>query len=75
VQETKDFSKFMACPHGQGGLSKKDIFRTRGKRINFSRFCADVLYGRPLRSQRMWLVNQTKKEGSCFYGCICTRVI
>jgi len=30
----KNFSKFMACPHGQGG--------------RFSRFCADVLYGRLL---------------------------
>jgi len=28
--------KFLVCTHGQGG------------RVNFSRFCADVLYGRPL---------------------------
>jgi len=36
-EKTSDFSIFMVRPHGQGG---------RG--VNFTRFCADVFYGRPL---------------------------
>jgi len=43
VQKTSDFSKFMVCPNGQGGLSQ-----CGQGRINFSQFYADVLYGRPL---------------------------
>jgi len=35
--KTSDFSKVMVCAHGQGG-------------VNFSRYCADALYGRPLIS-------------------------
>jgi len=38
-----DFSKFMVYPHEQGGLS-----RFGQREINYSRFCADVFYGRPL---------------------------
>jgi len=41
-----EFVEFMVCPHGQGGLNR--IFRTRGKRVKFSRFCADGFYGRYL---------------------------
>jgi len=43
VQKTPDFSKFMVCPHGEGGRG----LRQCGD-FTFSRFCADVLYGRPL---------------------------
>jgi len=40
--KTSNFSKFMVCPHGQGGggWASADIFRTTG--VNFSRFCADI---------------------------------
>jgi len=38
--KTLDFSKFMVCPHSA---------RTRAEgEVNFSRFCADVFYGRPI---------------------------
>jgi len=46
--KTSDFLKGMLCPHGQGGRgcwASADIFRTRVKGVNFSWFCADVLYG------------------------------
>jgi len=52
VQKTSDFSKFMVCPHGQGegegGLSQCVHFSDKEGGVNFSRFCADVFYGRPL---------------------------
>jgi len=47
VQKTREFSKFMVCPHGQGWLSQCGHFSDKGG-VNFSRFCADVFYGRPL---------------------------
>jgi len=46
-QKTSDFSKFMVCPCGQGGLSQCGHFADK-RGVNFSRFCADVFYGRPL---------------------------
>jgi len=55
-----DFSKFMVCPHGQGELSRAEILRTRRRKSILSRFCADVLYGCPLRERsniiwRFWV--------------------
>jgi len=49
--KTPDFSKFMVCSHGQGErwLSQCGHFSDKGERVNFSRFSADVLYGRPLK--------------------------
>jgi len=38
LMQSLDFSKFMVCLHGQGGG------------VNFSRFCAGVLYGQSLTS-------------------------
>jgi len=39
----------MVCPHGQRGLSQCGHIRTKkGEGVNFSQFCADFLYGRPL---------------------------
>jgi len=38
----------VSCPNGQGGLASTNILRTKGEGVNFLRFCADVLYGRPL---------------------------
>jgi len=40
--KTSDFSKFLICPHGQG------------KGVNFSRFCANVFYGRSLTICLYW---------------------
>jgi len=37
VQKTSDFLKFMVCPHRQGK-----------REVNFSWFCADIRYRRPL---------------------------
>jgi len=37
-----------AAIKGREGWSSMDILRTRGEGVNFSRFCADVFYGRPL---------------------------
>jgi len=47
VKNTSDFSKFMVCPHGQRrrGVEQCGHFANKGGR--FSRFCADVIYGRP----------------------------
>jgi len=50
VQITSDFSKYMVCLHGQGGLSQCGHFVDKRKGVNFLRFCADVFYGRPLNS-------------------------
>jgi len=50
-KKTLDFSKFMVCPHGQGGRGVKPVrtFFGQGERgVNFSRFWKDVFYGRPL---------------------------
>jgi len=33
---------------GRGDWASADIFRTRGEGVNYSRFCRDVFYGRPL---------------------------
>jgi len=46
--KTPEFPEFMVCPHGQGGVQP---VRTRGEGVNFSRFCANVLYGWPLRER------------------------
>jgi len=49
------FLKLMVCPHGQGkgkGVeSVRIFFGQEEKVVNFSRFCADVLYGRPLMNK------------------------
>jgi len=50
VQNTTDVSKFIVCLHGQGGWSARTIFEQGYFADNFSRFCADVLYGRSLIS-------------------------
>jgi len=44
------FFEFMVCPHRQGrkGVEPVRTFCEQGRRVNFSRFCADVLYGRSL---------------------------
>jgi len=41
-----DFSKFVVCPHGQGG---KGLIQ-EGREGQFLRFFTDVFYGRPLTS-------------------------
>jgi len=40
--------KFMVCPHGQGGVGPVEHFVDREGGGQFSRVCADVIYGRPL---------------------------
>jgi len=40
AQKALDFSKFMVCPHREGGYSSANIFYTRGKGLNF------LLFGR-----------------------------
>jgi len=47
----RNFLKFMVCSHGQGGLSQCRHFADK-KGINFSRFCAGVLYERPLMMKK-----------------------
>jgi len=47
-KKTPDFSKFMMCPHGQGGWVSANILRTGGGEGQFSRVCTDVSYGRSL---------------------------
>jgi len=48
--KTSDFSKYIVCPHEQGGrgLSQCGHFVGKEEGGNFSRFCADVFYGRSL---------------------------
>jgi len=45
MQKTSNFSKFMVCPHGQGGLSQ--CGQEGG--VNFSQLCADAFMDGPLR--------------------------
>jgi len=41
---------------GEGGLSQCGHFSNKGGgEVNFSRFCADVFYGRPLMNKQSWL--------------------
>jgi len=47
-KKTSDLSKFMVCPHEQGGLKQCGHFADKREGVNFSRFCADVFYRRPL---------------------------
>jgi len=49
AKNSEFFEIYMVCPHGQGvgGRASADILRTREEGVNFSRFCADALYGRP----------------------------
>jgi len=52
--KTSDFSKLTVCPYGigeEGGEEEDEPLKTicgKGGGVNFSRFYADVLYGRPL---------------------------
>jgi len=39
------YSKFMVCPHGQGGIEPVRTFYRQGGGVNFSQFCTDVFYG------------------------------
>jgi len=39
-----------ARTRGEGDLSQCGHFAKKGGGVNFSRFCADVLYGRPLNN-------------------------
>jgi len=51
--------EILVCPHGQvgGGLSQCGHFADKG--VNFSRFCADVFYGRPLsKATLIWSSNE-----------------
>jgi len=38
---------YVRMKKGGGGLSSADIFRKGGRGVNFSRYYADVFYGRP----------------------------
>jgi len=52
----------MVCPHGQGGGIKPVrtfCFCSKRGRVNISRFCADVLYGRPLKILRDRITQST----------------
>jgi len=42
------FEIYVVSSRTRGSLSIANILRTRGEGVNFSRFCADVFYGRPL---------------------------
>jgi len=50
--KTLDFSKFRTdrgrWEEEERGRANADIFQTREEGLNFSRFCVDVLYWRPL---------------------------
>jgi len=48
LKGTKDKGLSIKDVSGMGGFSSADILQTTGEGVNFSRFCADVLYGRPL---------------------------
>jgi len=63
VQKTSDFSKFMVCPHGQ---ERRRGWTSADKRwgVNFSRFCADVFYGRPLTWKRRFIIKQLIRSSS-----------
>jgi len=37
----------MVSPHGQGGEGVEPVQTFSGREVNFSRFCASILYGRP----------------------------
>jgi len=64
AQKTSEFSKFMVCQHGQGGrgLSQCEHFSDKGEGVNFSRFCADVLYERPLQLLTFRVVSRLPPE-------------
>jgi len=51
VQKTSNFSKFMMCSHEQGARECEHFVDKGESGVNFSKFCADVFYGRPLTIQ------------------------
>jgi len=59
VQKKLDFSKFMVCPHGQGGI---EPVRTRGEGVSFSRFSTNVLYRRSLTKLRLSIKDVRRQE-------------
>jgi len=46
----------MAFPHGQGELTSCGRFADKGEGVNFSRICADVLYGRLLILKKLFSI-------------------
>jgi len=63
------FGIYMVCPHGQGGRGgrvepMRKFCEQGGRKGLFLRFCADVLYGRPLSfndlSSLTFLYNTTR---------------
>jgi len=42
------FRNLLCVRTDKEGWASASIIRTRGEGVNFSRFCKDVLYGRPL---------------------------
>jgi len=53
-QKTSDF-KFVVCPHGQREKGVEPVRTYADKRVNFSRFFADIFYGRPLTMYQLCL--------------------
>jgi len=67
AKKTLDFSKFMVCPHRQGGgRDGADILRKRGRGY-FSSFCADVFYERPLIEKQILRFQSIKQEVEKFW--------
>jgi len=74
VQKTLDFAKFMVCPQSAWKKGEELIqcgnFADKGVGVNFSRFCADVLYGRPLtfhwHSVNHSFFRKDRKYACCF---------
>jgi len=54
--KTSEF-KFILCPQGKGGRSR-DSADNRGEGVNFSRFCADVLYGLSLHNEKLVFLSE-----------------
>jgi len=48
VKKKSDFSKYMVCLQVQGEVLMSQCGYFADKGVNFSRFCADIFYGRSL---------------------------
>jgi len=65
LQKTSDFVKLIVCPHEQ---------RVKGG-VNFSRFCANFFYGRPLVSLDFLPLNLLLVQSHLAEVIIVTRLI
>jgi len=72
--KTSELTKFMVCPHGQGGLSQSRHFSDKGEGVNFlAILCGRLLWTVPNDKKNRKLKTQALKyqeKKTSFYNTI-----